>query len=96
MTARESSLAPTVIGASHNERTVARTVARTGDDDRTEIVRVLDRQNQKRSPNFEEGGQWYMVRCFTCSPNGGRENWAMAVATGQCCWCGDKIGEGND
>jgi ribosomal protein L37E len=26
----------------------------------------------------------HMVRCFEC----GRENWAMAVASGQCAWCG--------
>ena len=30
-------------------------------------------------------GKFYMVRCGAC----GRENWAMAVASGQCCWCGD-------
>ena len=25
-----------------------------------------------------------MIKCFEC----GKENWAMAVATGQCAWCG--------
>lgn len=25
-----------------------------------------------------------MVRCFKC----GKENWAMAVITGNCAWCG--------
>ena len=25
-----------------------------------------------------------MIRCFAC----GKENWAMAVASGQCAWCG--------
>lgn len=26
----------------------------------------------------------YMVKCFEC----GRENWAPAVSSGQCAWCG--------
>ncbi len=38
-----------------------------------------------RSPNFRsDDGHLYLMRCFVC----GRENWAMAVASGQCCWCG--------
>ena len=28
----------------------------------------------------------YMVRCPKCN----KENWAMAVASGQCAWCGHK------
>lgn len=31
-------------------------------------------------------GKLFMVRCADC----GRENWAPAVASGQCAWCGYK------
>jgi ribosomal protein L37E len=33
-----------------------------------------------------EDGRVFMQRCFEC----GRENWAPAVASGQCAWCGYK------
>lgn len=33
-----------------------------------------------------DDGKVYLQRCPLC----GRENYAMAVATGQCCWCGYK------
>lgn len=36
--------------------------------------------------SFHEDGQWYLVRCHEC----GRENYMIAVATGQCAWCGWK------
>ena len=40
----------------------------------------------------ERAGRVCMIRCFKC----GRENWAMAVASGQCAWCGyDANGEEN-
>ena len=43
----------------------------------------------ERSPNFtSDNGKFYLVRCFACEPEVGRENWAMAVATGMCAWCG--------
>lgn len=43
---------------------------------------------QDRHPNFRgEDGKLYLVRCYSCTAEG-RENWAMAVASGQCCWCG--------
>ncbi len=31
-----------------------------------------------------------MIRCFEC----GRENWAPAVASGTCAWCGHNPNEG--
>lgn len=31
-------------------------------------------------------GKLYLVRCPSCT----RENWAMAVASGVCCWCSYK------
>jgi hypothetical protein len=45
--------------------------------------------NQDRPPNFRgEDGSLYLVRCFACGGEHGKENWAMAVASGQCAWCG--------
>ena len=44
---------------------------------------------QDRRPNFrDEEGNLYLVRCYHCSPEHGRENYAPAVATGTCAWCG--------
>lgn len=34
--------------------------------------------------NFKSGDKVFLVRCPKC----GRENWAMAVSSGECCWCG--------
>lgn len=34
--------------------------------------------------NFKHGNKWYLVRCPVCK----RENYAIAVAAGQCAWCG--------
>lgn len=33
---------------------------------------------------FYAGNKIFLMRCFEC----GSENWAPAVATGQCAWCG--------
>lgn len=41
-----------------------------------------------RHPNFYTNGTLYLVRCFACGGEQGTENWAMAVATGQCAFCG--------
>lgn len=46
--------------------------------------------NQDRRPNFRTDGKLFLVRCFNCDPEAGRENWAPAVASGQCAWCGWK------
>lgn len=47
--------------------------------------------NQDREPNFRnEDGKLYLVRCFACDPEHGRENYIPAVASGQCVWCGWK------
>lgn len=43
---------------------------------------------QDRAPNFRKDGQIYLVRCFVCERKNGRENWAPAVASGKCAWCG--------
>lgn len=34
----------------------------------------------------DENGTLCIILCPKCH----MENWAMAVATGQCCWCGYK------
>lgn len=36
------------------------------------------------SRNFKSKGKVYLVQCPKCS----RENWAGAVISGQCSWCG--------
>ena len=43
---------------------------------------------QDRLPNFREKGKLYLVRCFACESVSGRENRAVAVASGTCAWCG--------
>ena len=44
---------------------------------------------QDRTPNFrDKNGRLFLVRCFACGSERGRENYAMAVADGQCAWCG--------
>lgn len=43
---------------------------------------------QDRPPNFREDGQLYLVRCFACEPEHGRDNHGLVVATGRCAWCG--------
>lgn len=46
---------------------------------------------QDRPPNFRgKEGNLYLVRCFACASERGRENYTLAVATGQCAWCGWK------
>jgi hypothetical protein len=45
--------------------------------------------DQDRPPNFRaDNGDLYLVRCFACQPEWGRENWDMTVADGVCAWCG--------
>jgi len=38
---------------------------------------------------FRSGGKLFLQRCPKCK----LENYAMAVASGQCAWCGWKEGE---
>lgn len=33
---------------------------------------------------YDKKGNPFMVRCPVCA----KENYAMSVASGQCCWCG--------
>jgi ribosomal protein L37E len=42
--------------------------------------------------NFISNGKSYMVYCPKC----GKENWAPAVSSSQCVWCGYKEEIGND
>jgi len=42
-----------------------------------------------RGENFrDENGKLFLVRCYVCGGNAGRENYAMAVASGTCAFCG--------
>lgn len=47
-------------------------------------------RNQEQAPNFRHNGQLHLVRCFVCQGARGRENYAAAIATGVCAWCGWK------
>lgn len=44
---------------------------------------------QDRPPNFRsDDGRLYLVRCFACTPERGKENYALNVSSGVCTWCG--------
>ena len=48
---------------------------------------------EDHSANFrDEEGNAFLVRCPACN----RENYTIAVSTGQCAWCGWKEEEEND
>jgi len=47
-------------------------------------------------PNWISKGTLYLVRCYECDPEYGRENYAPAVATGQCAWCGWELKENSN
>jgi len=52
---------------------------------------MIGQSANDRHPNFrDKEGNLFLVRCFVCEcgGDGGIENWAMAVATGTCAWCG--------
>ena len=38
-----------------------------------------------KNSTFDHGA---LVRCFSCDPVRGKENYAMAVTSGTCAWCG--------
>jgi hypothetical protein len=45
--------------------------------------------NNFQVPNFfDDNGKFYLVRCFACDSEHGRENYAAAVSSGMCAWCG--------
>ena len=49
-----------------------------------EIETMKEAVSQDRPPNFrDEEGKLFLVRCFACNPEIGRENWALVVAEGQ-------------
>lgn len=52
-------------------------------------VTISRLEQLKNKANFEdEEGNLYLVRCMNCEGNRGRENYAMAVSSGSCAWCG--------
>lgn len=47
--------------------------------------------NQMQGQNFrDKKGNLFLIRCYACGGEHGKENYAMAVASGQCAWCGWK------
>ena len=54
------------------------------------VTKQISKEIQFQKPNFVENGELYLMRCYKCDPENGRENWAPYVATGQCAWCGWK------
>lgn len=52
---------------------------------------MISKEEQlKNKANWETKEGIYLKRCMNCSDAGkkGRENWAQAVASGYCAWCG--------
>lgn len=43
---------------------------------------------QDQHPNFRVNGKLFLIRCFSCNPERGTENYASAVALGICAFCG--------
>jgi DNA polymerase II large subunit len=44
---------------------------------------------QDRKPNFRnKSGKLFLVRCFACNNEFGKENIATMVYSGKCAWCG--------
>lgn len=52
------------------------------------IIRRIVMTKQDRPPNFREEGKLFLVRCFVCNKEIGKENLSTAVAKGYCAWCG--------
>lgn len=46
------------------------------------------RQEQGHGNFRSKEGKLFLVRCYVCDPEYGRENYAMAIAGGECAWCG--------
>ena len=53
------------------------------------VYRIKCVDCRKDKPKKESANTIYMERCPKC----GKENWAPAVASGQCAWCGYKAKE---
>lgn len=48
------------------------------------IIYKMAKAEKKLEENFKANGKTYLVRCPKCK----KENYAMAVSSGVCCWCG--------
>jgi len=55
---------------------------------------------QDKGDNFRgKDGRLFLVRCYSCGGEWGRENWGPVVAQGKCAWCGweeEEEGEGDE
>lgn len=51
---------------------------------------LYPRHINDRQPNLysDDGDVFYLIRCFNCDKDHGRENHALHIAAGQCAWCG--------
>ena len=52
----------------------------------TEKKTINDQHPNRRQAN----GTLLLIRCYACGGERGTENYAPAVLTGQCAWCGWK------
>lgn len=48
------------------------------------LIKEMAEAEKELDKNFEVNGKTYLVRCPKC----GKENYALAVSSGVCCWCG--------
>ena len=52
-------------------------------------MKELKANDNNRPPNFRGlNGELFLVRCYSCRPKEGRENWGLCVAAGVCAHCG--------
>lgn len=54
------------------------------------LIYQMAKAEKSLEENFTVGGRTYLVRCPKCK----RENYAMAVSSGVCAWCGYSPDEG--
>lgn len=58
------------------------------------LLKEMVEAERELEKNFVVNGKTYLVRCPKCD----RENYALSVSSGRCCWCGfdankDKLEE---
>ena len=49
---------------------------------------------QDQPPNFRKDGKLYLIRCFACGGELGKENYAPFVYRSKCAWCGWREDDG--
>ena len=56
------------------------------------LVYKAVKAEKKLEENIEVDGKTYLVRCPKCN----RENYAISVSSGVCCWCGYDANKDGD